>query len=121
MLWSCILLSRDETPVEWNLVSTIIGKPWSLTPPINMIVTDIVPTFLAFGCTALVIHMNGYVGVLDLENMQELLVVKRKGGTVRTQLEQAIYELDGADSDRVLGGSSSRKTKINRNISNIFK
>ena len=78
----------------------------------HVLVSDIVPTFLAFGCTALVIHMNGYVGVLDLQNMQEHLVLKRKGGSVRTNLEQAIYELD-----RVPGKSPSDKSRVSRAMS----
>ena len=93
MLWICILTSSNDTQVEWNLLSIFVG-PVKLDPKMNMLVSDIFPTFLAFGCTALVIHMNGYVGVLDLQNNQEHLVVKRKGGNVRTNLEQQIYELD---------------------------
>ena len=107
----CILISGDTTEIEWNLVSTLVGYQFKFNPKINMFFTDIVPTFLAFACTALVIHMNGYVGVLDLHNMQEHLVVKRKGGKVRTNLEQEIYELDNIDN------SSLAKRRVSRAMS----
>ena len=58
-----------------------------------MIITDIVPTLIALICTASVIYMNGLVGVLDLENQRETLVVKKRGGSVRFNLDQDIYDL----------------------------
>ena len=103
MLWLCICIhgnkySNEKTIyVEWITVSSVLeafgGKPIRLQLFHHMIITDIFPTLIALICTALVIYMNGLVGVLDLENQRETLVVKKRGGSVRFNLDQDIYDL----------------------------
>ena len=95
-----IFISGDKTEIEWNLLSTIVRYRVTLPPAIHILVSDIVPTLVAWLCTSLTIYMNGYVGVLDLHNMQEVFVAKRAGGKIRTEFEHAVYELDQLDSDR---------------------
>ena len=68
-------------------MSSVIGAPVYLSPQVDVIVAHIVPAAIGFILTAVVIHMNGYVGVIDFENMQEVLVIKRKGTSVRKALD----------------------------------
>ena len=103
MLWLCILTHGNKYQngetifVEWITVSSALetfgAKPIKLELFQHMIITDVVPTLIALICTALVIYMNGLIGVLDLQNQRETLVVKKQGGSVRFNLDQDIYDL----------------------------
>ena len=69
------------------------GFPGLFHPRVHILITDLIPSVVAFSCTALVIFMNGFVGVLDFNNMTEIFVVKRRGGQVRTEIEQDVYDM----------------------------
>ena len=107
-----MLTSKDETEIEWNFISNILQSPFKINRNLNILVTDVIPTFVAFSFTAAVIYMNGYVGVLDLDNMQEMLVMKQQGGQIRTNLEQMIYDLDNEDADRKLGKQKDTEKRV---------
>ena len=70
---------------------------------------------IATACTFAVIHINGYVGVLDCKNLSEIYVTKRTGGKIRTQLQQDIYELNIEDPDRIISGMTE-DNKIRKSV-----
>ena len=74
--------------IEWNLLNRAFAVDVHLSPIQNMLVSDIVPTAISFCFTALIIYMNGYWGVLDLDNRRETCVYKSAGESVRINLDQ---------------------------------
>ena len=56
--------------------------------------------------------MNGYVGVLDLNDIDKTYVKKRKfEGPIRTEQAQEEYILNKRDSDRILYGLNADNEK----------
>ena len=95
-LWIFILgHAGPGQTINWSLVNV------DLSPIAHVFVSDVLPCAISYICTFAAIHMNGRVGVLDCENVDEIFVVKRKGGEIRTQLQQDIYELNKEDPDRI--------------------
>ena len=89
ILWLCILVSEDQSSIEWNLISGVLRTKIMIGPLQNILLSDIIPIFLAIICTFIVLYMNSYVGVLDLENIdiQEVQVVKLKGKSIKKSLK----------------------------------
>ena len=85
--------------------------PFELSPIPHILLTDVMLFAIAYFCTFAAIHLNGYVGILDCDNMHEIFVSNRKGGEIRTHLDQVIYEMDIADPDRELDYSEETLEK----------
>ena len=85
ILWLCILVSEDQSSIEWNWISRVLKTKIVINPLLNILLSDIIPIFLAIVSTVLALYMNGYVGVLDLENLdiQEVQVIKLKGKSIK--------------------------------------
>ena len=74
-----------------------------LDPIVHVFVSDILPSIIACGCTFTSIHINRYVGVLDLDNKDVIYFRKRKGeGRMRDLHQHDIYNLNKSDPDRLL-------------------
>ena len=116
-LWICVLAYKNPegTPYNWTTFNWDLGdSPW-----VFVIVSDVIPMGIGFTCTFLALYLNRYVGVLDIKNMSEIYVTKRKGdGTIRDQLTQDMYEATKEDPDRVLYGlTEDNKTRESKRAS----
>ena len=94
---------RDDEKVR-----TSFFAEFALYPTAHIFLTDVIPLALSYFCTFAAIHLNGYVGILDCDNMDEIYVRKRKGGQIRTQTQQDAYKLDLEDPDRELDCSDNK-------------
>ena len=88
----------QEETVNWSLFNV------NVNPITHVFLSDIIPFLIAKICTFLAIHLNGKVGVLDTENIYDILVAGRKGGKVREINQDDVYNLNKADPDRVMTG-----------------
>ena len=82
--------------------TSFMGLDWTLNPTAHIFLTDVIPFAMSYFCTFAAIHLNGYVGVLDCNDMDEIYIRKREGGQLRTQAEQDDYQLGLEDPDRKL-------------------
>ena len=98
---------QDDRVVHASLLSI----PFELSPIPHILITDVMLFAIAYFCTFAAIHLNGYVGILDCDNMHEIFVSNRKGGEIRTHLDHVIYEMDRADPDRELDCSEETLEK----------
>jgi hypothetical protein len=81
----------------------ILNADLEIPPILHVFVSDILPSLIACGCTFTAIHLNRYVGVLDIDNYDKIYVRKRKGdGPIRDLDQHDIYNLNKEDTDRVL-------------------
>ena len=88
----------QEETVNWSLFNVEVD------PITHVFVSDIIPFVLAKICTFLAIHLNGKVGVLDIEHIYDILIADRKGGKERDLDQDDVYNLNKADPDRVMTG-----------------
>ena len=99
MVWICIFVYAEQgDTVNWSLFNV------DLDPVAHVFLSDIIPFVISKICTFLAIHLNGKVGVLDTENVYDILAARRKGGKVRDINQDDVYEMNKADPDRIMTG-----------------
>ena len=85
--------------ISWGIFGWI---SWEIPPITHIFLSDILYSALACVCTFLAIHINRYVGVMDIDSCDMIYVVKRKGdGKIRDIHQHDIYNLNKNDPDRV--------------------
>ena len=100
---------QDDRKVHTSFMSV----DWKLDPTAHIFLTDVIPLALSYFCAFAAIHLNGYVGILDCNDMDEIYIRKRKGGQIRTQTQQDAYKLDLEDPDRELDCSDDNLEEKN--------
>ena len=100
---------QDDRKVHTSFMSV----DWKLNPPAHIFLTDVIPFAVSYFCTFAAIHLNGYVGILDCNDMDEIYIRNRKGGQIRTQTQQDAYQLDLEDPDRELDCSENKPEEKN--------
>ena len=77
--------------------------PLHHVPLKGVFVSDILHCIVAHFCTFAAIHISGYVGVLDINSMNEIYVRRRKGdgkNKIRNLDQHDIYIMNKEDQDR---------------------
>ena len=99
VVWICIFVyAKQGDTVNWSLFNV------DLDPVAHVFLSDIIPFVISKICTFLAIHLNVKVGVLDTENVYDILAARRKGGKVRDINQDDVYEMNKADPDRIMTG-----------------
>ena len=109
MLWICILCYAKATDtINWDLGILTINENTEIDPITHVFVSDILPNLFACGFTFTAIHINRYVGVLDIDSCNVIYIRKRKGeGPIRDLHQHDIYNLNKSDPDRRLDGMNN--------------